>query len=131
MSDLIPEHILQSLGEAQTLFMLGEWKLKARPMNESDASEGRALTYVTPTIRTAIITFSEEVRAMSPDDPDLLRIITHEMLHVFFADVSEYLMESVFPKLYHPTAVDLARDGFRFLFEQKIDMLARLIMEKK
>ncbi len=92
--------------------------------------DGRAEAYVTPQIRTAIIALSEEIREMSPDDLDVRRVIIHELLHVFFADVSEYLMQQVFPKLYHPTAIELARDGFTFLFEQKVDLLARILTEK-
>lgn len=129
-TELIPEHLVDLIRDEANRLMLGEWKLKARRMDQSDMADGRAETYVTPTIRTAIIALSEEIRDMAPNDPDVRRVVVHELLHVFFADVSEYLMENVFHRLYHPTAIELARAGFTFLFEQKVDLLARILTEE-
>lgn len=128
--ELIPSHLIDLLRVESNRLMLAEWKIKARRMDQRDMEDGRAEAYVTPTIRTAIIALSEEIREMSPDDPDVRRVIVHELLHVFFADISEYLMQNVFSKLYHPVAIELARDGFTFLFEQKVDLLARILTEK-
>ena len=53
--EIIPQWLLDALRDESKRFLLEEWIVGARPMDQSDPEEGLAVAHVTPDIRMAII----------------------------------------------------------------------------